>query len=82
MREGLRLAAAGRFTPKYYQVQISRRRVMRYRRPGMASRMSEQEAWAVQAFAYLGGCTISEIARRFCRHRRTVRKALRSLGES
>src|SRR5262245_30817119 len=36
--EGLRAAAAGAFTPRFYQVRVSRRRVKRYRRPGMGRR--------------------------------------------
>jgi len=43
----------------------------------MASRLSAEEARAVQAFAYFGGCSVWELARRFQRHRRTIRKALR-----
>ena len=74
--EGLRAAAAGAFTPRFYQVRVSRRRVKRYRRPGMGSPLTSAEARAVQAFHYFGGCSITELARRFHRNRRTIRKAL------
>jgi len=74
---GLRAAAEGRFQPHFYRVKVSPRRWRRYRRPGMASRLSAEEARAVQAFAYFGGCSVWELARRFQRHRRTIRKALR-----
>ena len=75
--EGLRAAAAGAFEPKFYRVKVSPRRERRYRRPGMASRLTAAEARAVQAFQYFGGCSITELAKRFHRNRRTVRKALR-----
>src|SRR5262245_17286603 len=74
--EGLRAAAAGAFTPRFYQVRVSPRRVKRYRRPGMGSPLTSAEARAVQAFQYFGGCSITELARRFHRNRRTIRKAL------
>ena len=77
MVEGLRAAAAQKFQPRFYRVKVSPRRERRYRRPGMASWLSPAEARAVQAFAYFGGCSITELARRFHRHRRTIGKALR-----
>ena len=49
----------------------------RYRRPGMASKLSPLEVRAIQAFQYFGGYSITELAERFHRHRRTIRKALR-----
>ena len=73
---GLQQAADGAFVPRFYRVKISPRRERRYRRPGMASWLSPEEARAVQAFQYFGGCSIHELARRFRRHRRTIRKAL------
>lgn len=75
--EGLRLASQGAFMPRFYRVKVSPRREKRYRRPGMASWLSPAEARAVQAFQYFSGCSVSELARRFRRHRRTIRKALR-----
>ena len=74
---GLQQAAAGAFVPRFYRVKVSPRRERRYRRPGMASWLSPAEARAVQAFQYFGGCSITELARRFHRNRRTIRKALR-----
>lgn len=74
--QGLQLAAGGAFRPRLYRVKVSPRRELRYRRPGMASRLSPAEARAVQAFQYFGGCSIRELARRFHRHRFTIRKAL------
>lgn len=74
--EGLRAAAAGAFTPRFYRVKVSPRREKRYRRPGMASWLSPAEARAVQAFAVFGRCSINELAKRFHRNRRTIRKAL------
>ena len=75
--EGLRAAASGQFAPKCYRVKVSARREKRYRRPGMASPLSQLEARALQAFYVYEGCTISELARRFWRQRATVRKSLR-----
>jgi hypothetical protein len=75
--KGLRAAAGGQFQPRFYRVKVSPRRWKRYRRPGNASRLSAEEARAVQAFAYYGGCSVWELARRFQRHRSTIRKALR-----
>ena len=75
--QGLQQAAAGAFVPRFYRVKVSPRRERRYRRPGMASKLLPAEARAVQAFQYFGGCSIHELARQFCRHRRTIRKALR-----
>lgn len=75
--EGLRAAAAGAFRPRFYRVKISPRRERRLRRPGGASWLSPAEARAVQAFAYFEGCGVNELARRFHRNRRTIRKALR-----
>ena len=74
--EGLQQAAAGAFVPRVYRVKLSPRRERWYRRPGMASWLSPDEARAIQAFQYFGGCGVSELARRFQRHRRTIRKAL------
>ena len=74
--EGLRAAAAGAFTPRFYQVRVSPRRVRRYRRPGMGSPLTPAEVRAVQTFQYFGGCSITEVARCFHRNRRTTRKAL------
>jgi len=42
------------------------------------SPLTSAEAGAVQAFHYFGGCNITELARRFHRNRRTIRKALAS----
>jgi DNA-binding MarR family transcriptional regulator len=78
--EGLRAAASGAFAPSFYRMKISRRRMKRYRRPGLASLLSPAEARAIQAFWYFDGCSVHELARRFHRNRRTIRKALR--GES
>ena len=50
--------------------------------PGIASRVSQKEALAMQAFRLLEGCGTSEIARRFHRKRETVRKALRSIVQA
>lgn len=77
MAAALRAAASGAFQPRFYQVKVSPRRWRRYRRPGMASWLSPAEARAVQAFHYYCGCSVWELARRFQRHRRTIRKALR-----
>lgn len=77
---GLKDAASGAFRPRFYRVKVSPRRERRYRRPGMASWLSPAEARAVQAFAFFGGCSINELARRFHRNRRTIRKALRDVS--
>lgn len=76
---GLQQAAAGAFRPRMYRVKISKRRERWYRRPGMASRLTPLEARAIQAFQYFEGCSINELAKRFRRHRRTIRKALSGL---
>ena len=73
---GLHAAAAGAFVPRFYRVKISPRREKRYRRPGMASPLTLDEARAMQAFRLFEGCSIQELARRFHRRPMTVRKAL------
>jgi DNA-directed RNA polymerase specialized sigma24 family protein len=42
----------------------------------MGSPLTPVESRAVQAFHYFGGCSITELAQRFHRNRRTIRKAL------
>jgi hypothetical protein len=74
--KAVQAAAAGEFQPKFYRVQVSPRRWKRYRRPGMASRVSPKEAQAMQAFRLLGKQTTAAIARIFHRRWHTVAKAL------
>jgi hypothetical protein len=74
--DALRAAANGAFEPSFYRVRISARRERRYRQPGRASLLSQVEARAILAFWYFEGCSVHELAKRFHRNRRTIRKAL------
>ena len=76
LREALQAAAAGTFVPRFYRVKVSPRKWKRYRRPGMASRVSPQEALAMQAFKLLNGHSTASIPRLLHRQWKTVAKAL------
>jgi hypothetical protein len=77
LRDGLRAAADGAFRPWFYRVKVSPRRWRRYRMPGVASRVSPQEARAIQAFHVFGGVRPSALARQFHRKRETIARVLR-----
>lgn len=77
-------AAAARepseFRPWFYRVRVSPRKFKRYRMPGIASRVSTQEARTIQALRASQRLSISELARRFHRKRETVGRILRDPG--